>query len=151
MVMRSSFPDIKFPIREFSHEKRVEVARIVLTRLMEKYKDAVFAVYVSGSTAKKLDRPFSDLELMCVVKDDLEIAGKRCVYNGLLVCIEYRQETSFLKETREPGHDWPVGQTSTGTISFCLTVTAGCKNLLRRLRKMTGQTSRRLLGLQPSS
>ncbi len=101
--------DIKSPLREFTNEKRVEIARIILAHVMEKYKDGILAVYISGSTAKKLDRPYSDLEMICVVKDGLEVSNNQYAYKGLLVDIGYSQETSFLKEAREPGRDWPVG------------------------------------------
>ena len=47
--------------------------------------------------------------MICVVKDGMEVPNKSWVYNGLLVGVEYAQESSFLKGAREPGGDWPVG------------------------------------------
>jgi len=66
-------------------------------------------VYICGSTAKKLDRAHSDLETMCVVKDGLGVPSKRLVYNGLLVGVDYPQDSTYLKAARKPGHDWPLG------------------------------------------
>ncbi len=107
-MMRVSSSDIKPPLRKVSNEKRVEVARNITSRVLEKYRDTVLAVYISGSTAKKLDRPYSDLEMMCVVKDGLEISNKYCLHDGLLVEIDYPQESAFLKAARGPGWDWPI-------------------------------------------
>ena len=108
-MVNASSSDIMFPLREVSNEKRVEVARVIVSRLIEKYKDSVLAVYICGSNAKKLDRAYSDLETMCVVKDGLGVPSKRLVYNGLLVGVDYPQDSTYLKAARKPGHDWPLG------------------------------------------
>ncbi len=96
------------PTRKVSHEERLDVARQISDLLLEKYQGSVLAVCVSGSVAKQLDRPYSDLEILCVVSDGLEIAHKYYVYNGLLVEIDYPQESNFLKAAREVGWDWPI-------------------------------------------
>ena len=101
--------NLEFPLKEVSHEKRLELARTIASRLVDAYKDAALAVCVYGSTAKKLDRPYSDLEIFCVVTDSLELKNKRYVHNGLLVEIDYFQESNFLKEAVRVGWDWPVG------------------------------------------
>ncbi len=75
---------------------------------MHTYKNAVLAVYVCGSTVKKLDRPYSDLEMVCVIRDDTEIPNKYYVYEGLLVEIGYHQESEYLKAARDPSWDWPL-------------------------------------------
>lgn len=97
------------PIRKVSNQERVELARQISTQLLETYQSAVLAVYICGSTAKKLDRPYSDLEMICVVRDGREIPNKRYVYDGLLVDIGYHQESEYLKQARETGWDWPLG------------------------------------------
>src|SRR6267378_2451601 len=97
------------PLRKVSHEKRLELARTIALRLVDTHKDAVLAVCIYGSTAKKLDRPYSDLEIFCVVKDSLEVKNKRYVYDGLLVEVDYFQESNFLKEAKRIGWDWPLG------------------------------------------
>lgn len=99
----------EFPLRKISHEKRLELARTIASRLVDTYKDAVLAICIYGSTAKKLDRPYSDLEIFCVVTDRLELKNNRYVHDGLLVEIDYFQESNFLKEAVRVGWDWPVG------------------------------------------
>ena len=96
-------------IRKISHEKRLELAQTIASRLLDTYKDAVLAVCIYASTAKNLDRPYSDLEIFCVVTDSLEIKNKRYVYDGLMIEIDYFQESNFLKEAARVGWDWPLG------------------------------------------
>jgi kanamycin nucleotidyltransferase len=97
------------PLRKVSHEKRLELARTIAFRLVDTHKDAVLAVCIYGSTAKKLDRPYSDLEIFCVVTDSLEVKNKRYVCNGLLVEVDYFRESNFIKEAARVGWDWPLG------------------------------------------
>ncbi len=97
------------PLKKVSHEKRLELARTIASRLVDTYKDAVLAVCVYASTAKNLDRPYSDLEIFCVVTNSLEVKNKRYVYDGLMVEIDYFQESNFLKEAARVGWDWPLG------------------------------------------
>jgi kanamycin nucleotidyltransferase len=105
--VRSSKP--KFPLRRVSHEERVELGRKIASQILDTHKDAVLAICIYASTAKKLDRPYSDLEIFCVASDGLEVKNKRYVYDGLLVEIDYFQESIFLKEAKRVGWDWPLG------------------------------------------
>src|SRR6267143_4377861 len=105
--VRSSKP--KFPLRRVSHEERVELGRKIASQILDTHKDAVLAICIYASTAKKLDRPYSDLEIFCVASDGLEVKNKRYVYDGLLVEIDYFQESNFLKEATRVGWDWPLG------------------------------------------
>ena len=107
-MKKASSSEIKPPLRKVSNDRRVEVGRNITSRVLERYKDTVLAVFISGSTAKKLDRPYSDLEMICVVKDGLEMPNKYCIYDGLLVEVDYPQESAFLKAARGPGWDWPI-------------------------------------------
>jgi hypothetical protein len=97
------------PLSMVSHDQRVEIGRRICTRILETLKESVLAVLITGSTAKALDRPYSDLEMMAIVKDSVEIPTKYYVHDGLLIYIDYRQESEFLKAAREPGRDWPLG------------------------------------------
>ena len=87
----------------------MQVARRVSDKILEVFGQDVLAVIITGSTAKSLDRPYSDLEMMAVVPEGKTIPTKYYIYDGLLIQIDYPQESALLKETREPGRDWPVG------------------------------------------
>src|SRR6267378_7732192 len=101
-------PKPKCPLRKVSHDERIELGRKIASQIIDSYKAAVLAICIYGSTAKKLDRPFSDLELLCVVKDSLDKPNKFYVYDGLLAEIDYLQESKFLKAATQIGWDWPI-------------------------------------------
>ena len=76
--------------------------------LVARYKEAVLAICIVGSTAKKLDRPYSDLEMGCVFADGLEVPPmKYLAHDGLLVQIEFFQESKLLEDARKVTMDWP--------------------------------------------
>src|SRR5713101_2674590 len=97
------------PLRKVSHEKRLELARTIASRLVDTYKEAVLAVCIYASTAKNLDRPYSDLERFCAARYTPAVKNKRYVYDGLVVEIDYFQESNFLKKAARGGGDWPRG------------------------------------------
>lgn len=97
------------PLRKVGHEERVAVGHRICSKVLENFGERVLAVFITGSTAKSLDRPYSDLEMSSIVSDGVEIPTKYYVHKGLLIQIDYRQESNFLKAAIEPGRDWPVG------------------------------------------
>jgi predicted nucleotidyltransferase len=66
----------------------VAIARRISKCVLGKYKSDVLAAYVCGSTSKNLDRPFSDLELIVVVRDDIEIPMKYYLHKGLIIQVD---------------------------------------------------------------
>src|SRR5260370_19281544 len=102
----TSKPEV--PLRKVSHEERVEMGRKIASQIIDSYKDAVLAICIYGSTAKNLDRPYSDLEIFCVVRDSIEVKNKLYVHDGLLVEIDYPQESNLLKAAARVGWDWPI-------------------------------------------
>ena len=96
------------PLRSVSHEERVEVGKKICSKTLETFHDNVLAVLIIGSTSKSLDRPFSDLEMDVIVKDGLEVPTKYYLHDGLLVQIDYKQESSFLTEVVKITREWPL-------------------------------------------
>lgn len=91
-----------------SHEERLLTADQLLRKILERYADAVLAVFVTSSTAKGLDQRYSDLELTVVVGDGVELEATSYVYGGILIEIEYPQESAILKTARCVTAHWPV-------------------------------------------
>jgi kanamycin nucleotidyltransferase len=96
-------------VRKVTHEERLQIAGRICPRILDAFGENVLAVFITGSTAKSLDRPYSDLEMSVVVKDGKVIPSRYYVYDGLVVNIDYPQESALLKEALEPGRDWPLG------------------------------------------
>ncbi|MGQ0548162.1 MAG: kanamycin nucleotidyltransferase C-terminal domain-containing protein [Armatimonadota bacterium] len=90
------------------HHERIEIAGRLAEEILRAYGDAVHAVFVTSSTARGLDLPHSDLELTAVVRDGVEIEEKLYVYRGLLIEIEYPQESAIIKNTGRVTWRWPI-------------------------------------------
>ncbi|HVH16556.1 MAG TPA: kanamycin nucleotidyltransferase C-terminal domain-containing protein [Candidatus Angelobacter sp.] len=93
-------------LRKFTHEKRLRVARRISDRIVKKYGRDVLAVYVCGSTSKRLDRPYSDLEMIAVVRNGIEVPMKYYLRRGLIVNIEYFKAQSILDDAERVTKDW---------------------------------------------
>jgi kanamycin nucleotidyltransferase len=94
-------------LRKFTHEGRLRIARDISDRVVEKYGDDILAVYICGSTSKKLDRPYSDLELIVVVSDTAEISMKYYLHRGLIIQIEYLKSSKILHDAEQLTDNWP--------------------------------------------
>jgi kanamycin nucleotidyltransferase len=95
-------------LRKHSHEERLTVAKQLCTKIVEKYGNKILAVCIWGSTAKKLDRPYSDLEMLTIVRDGVETPSINYLYQGMVVGIDYYQETDFLKDAHRVTGDWAL-------------------------------------------
>ncbi len=86
----------------------MELGGRISSQALDKYGESILAVFIYGSTAKKLDRPYSDLEIVVVVRDGLELPIRYYLYQGLIVEIDYRQEKDILKSARRVTSNWPI-------------------------------------------
>jgi len=84
----------------------LRIARRISGRVLEKYGSKILAVYVCGSTSKNLDRPFSDLELIVVVRDGVEIPMKYYLYKGLIIEVDYLQSSNILRASERFTDNW---------------------------------------------
>lgn len=91
-----------------SHAERLDLAEQLAHRILETHGDAVLAVFVTSSTARGLDRWHSDLELTAVVRDGVSIAERSYIHRGIVIEIEYTQESAILKHAREVNRRWPL-------------------------------------------
>jgi hypothetical protein len=85
----------------------LRIAHQISDRVVEKYGSSVLATYVCGSTSKKLDRPFSDLELIVVVRDQTEIPMKYYLHRGLIIDIQYLKSSNILEAAEKITDNWP--------------------------------------------
>ncbi|MGQ0567992.1 MAG: kanamycin nucleotidyltransferase C-terminal domain-containing protein [Armatimonadota bacterium] len=93
---------------DMTHEERLEIARDLARRILDAYGDGVLAVLVTSSTARALDRAHSDLELTAVMRDGVEVEDTSYVHRGIVIEIEYPQESAILKSVREVTRHWPL-------------------------------------------
>jgi len=84
----------------------LRIAHQISARIVKKYGRHVMAVYVCGSTSKKLDRPYSDLEMIVAVRDKAEIPMKYYLYRGLIVHIQYLKSSNILDAAEQLTDNW---------------------------------------------
>src|SRR5260370_40707287 len=93
-------------LEKTAHAKRVAIASRISRGVLKKYKNDVLAVYICGSTSKDLDRPFSDLELIVVVRDTIEIPMKYYLHRGLIIHIQYLKYSYTLDDAEQFTDNW---------------------------------------------
>src|SRR5438046_9227546 len=91
----------------FTHEQRIEIANRLCKLILEKHRERVLVVCVYGSAAKKLDRPYSDLEVSVVGRDGDEIPMKKYLYRGRVVGIEDPVASKLLQAASKLDWSWP--------------------------------------------
>jgi predicted nucleotidyltransferase len=93
-------------LRKYSHEYRLKIACQITDRVVKKYGKKILAVYICGSTSKRLDRPYSDLEMIVVVRDRVVIPMKYYLHQGLIINIEYLTSRYALDDAEKFEKDW---------------------------------------------
>jgi predicted nucleotidyltransferase len=100
--------ELAMELKKHTHEERLNIAKQLCTKTVEKHGDKVLGVCIWGSTAKNLDRPYSDLEMLTIVRDGVEIPSINYLYQGMVVGIDYIQESDFLKDASRVTGDWAL-------------------------------------------
>ena len=95
-------------LKRHTHEERLELSRHLSKQIVDTYRDKIVAVLVTGSTAKKLDRPYSDLEMIVIVCDGVEIPIAQYIHDGMSIQIDYVEGSSFLKDARRITFNWAL-------------------------------------------
>src|SRR3989442_15325970 len=97
-------------LKKHTHEERLAISRQLSKQILDTYGDKIVAVLVTGSTAKNLDRPYSDLEMIAIVGDGIEIPIAQYIHDGMSIQIDYVDGSSFLKDASRITFNWPLSQ-----------------------------------------
>ena len=97
-------------LKRHTHEERLQLSRQLSKQILDTYGDKIVAVLVTGSTAKNLDRPYSDLEMIAIVRDGVEIPIAQYIHDGMSIQIDYVEGSSFLKDASRITFNWPLSQ-----------------------------------------
>jgi hypothetical protein len=84
------------------------ISRQLSKQITDTYGDKIVAVLVTGSTAKNLDRPYSDLEMIAIVRDGVEIPIAQYIHDGMSIQIDYVEGSSFLKDAQRITFNWAL-------------------------------------------
>jgi len=97
-------------LKKHTHEERLAISRQLSKQILDTYGDKIVAVLVTGSTAKNLDRPYSDLEMIVILRDGVEIPIAQYIHDGMSIQIDYVEGSSFLKDASRITFNWPLSQ-----------------------------------------
>src|SRR2546422_4156261 len=97
-------------LKKHTHEERLELGRQLSKQIVDTYGDKIVAVLVTGSTAKNLDRPYSDLEMIAIIRNGVEIPIAQYIHDGMSIQIDYVEGSSFLKDASRITFNWPLSQ-----------------------------------------
>src|SRR5437899_8884438 len=95
-------------LKRHTHEERLQLSRQLSKQIVETYGDKIVAVLVTGSTAKNLGQTYSDLEMIAIVRDGVEIPIAQYIHDGMSIQIDYVEGSSFLKDASRITFNWPL-------------------------------------------
>jgi hypothetical protein len=90
-----------------THSKRIHLARELCQRMSAQYPGQIVLAGVYGSTARGIDTPWSDLEMLFVVTDDCPTQGRRLLYQGMAVGYEVYRQSDLEHKLTHPDERWP--------------------------------------------
>ncbi|MBV9850293.1 MAG: hypothetical protein JO250_11510 [Armatimonadetes bacterium] len=85
-----------------AHQQRLEVARQLVSLILDRHGGTVAAIVIFGTTAIEQDGPYSDLDMTVVT--DIDLGGESKCYpcQGLQINLDYQTVAESLEEAREP-------------------------------------------------
>ena len=90
-----------------NHKEREQLAREICARLVAAHPDEIVLGGVYGSTARGTDTPWSDLEMLFVVCDGSEVAGKSFIYRSIAVGYQAIAQRKIEELLTHPSLEWP--------------------------------------------
>src|SRR6267143_328464 len=133
-------------LKKHTHEERLELSRQLSKRIVDTYGDKVVAILVTGSTAKNLDRPYSDLEMIAIVSDGVEIPIAQYIHDGMSIQIDYVDGSSFLKDASRITFNWPLSQDQFRNRIVLYDPTAWVSKLDKRVAESETADTRKTIG-----
>jgi hypothetical protein len=89
------------------HKERMSLAQQLSDRLVKKHRKGILICGLYGSTSKKTDTPYSDLELMIIATNRSRFKGKSLLYKDIVVNYEVIKERQIKELVSKPGLRWP--------------------------------------------
>jgi kanamycin nucleotidyltransferase len=90
------------------HSHRLELAREIAGRFQAHYGESVLALGVYGSLARGTDGPYSDIELLCVLRGEGIEQNHEWSAGAWKAEVNVRSQDVALREAAELDVDWPI-------------------------------------------
>ena len=89
------------------HEERAQLARDLCARMVARHDGDVIVGGVYGSTAQGTDTPWSDLEMVFVLRDGSRVERRDWIYRGIAVGYQVIEQQELSKLLTTPALEWP--------------------------------------------
>jgi hypothetical protein len=114
------------------HEERIQIANRLTRMMIEKYGSDILLGGIYGSTARKTDTEYSDLEMLFIVRNKSKAKSFEFAYAGIPVRVLVKKVADMEKDINEIKLDWPLKM----GMLFNLKITCGDKAILESFRKL---------------
>ena len=94
--------------QRFTREERLLFAKEFSEKIKSKFKEKLLTVGIYGSVAREKDQPYSDLEMLVVLKGLHPEKTMEGIYKGLKYEINFCTKNEIKKNIRTIDIDWPV-------------------------------------------
>jgi kanamycin nucleotidyltransferase len=88
------------------HDERMNLAEFISTRMIAKYSSDIVLSGISGSTARGTDTPWSDLELLFVVRGGSKVEARHFLFRGTAVGRVAIEQGALEKQITSPDSGW---------------------------------------------
>lgn len=94
--------------KKMSREERLHIAHEIAARILEKYGSDVKAIGIYGSLARQTDGPFSDIEMLCVLRSSGEEYNHEWSAGDWKAEVNFDSEDVLLEFVATVEGDWPL-------------------------------------------
>jgi len=91
-----------------SHEQRIALAKDITERILAVHGEYVLAIGIYGSTARGTDGPYSDVEMLCVLRTSGEDYTYEWTPGPWKAEVNFRSQDVELREAAKVEDDWPL-------------------------------------------
>ena len=94
--------------RAMSHAQRMDLSREIADRARARYGDRIVAIGIYGSVARGMDGPFSDIEMLCVLRTVGEEFSIEWATGPWKAEVDFSSEDVVLREAATIEGTWPL-------------------------------------------
>lgn len=90
------------------HKERLQITKDIANKILSKYKDKISFIGVLGSTYRNEDVENSDMEMLCVMKENFPEKDVQIFYKNIYMHVWMDSQKRILKMVQNIHCDWPM-------------------------------------------
>ncbi|MDY0404158.1 kanamycin nucleotidyltransferase C-terminal domain-containing protein [Virgibacillus sp. 179-BFC.A HS] len=91
-----------------SREEKMEIIGEIKERLLQKYGANILAIGVYGSTGRKTDGPYSDIEMHVVTKNGFSLVEQEFIFEPFKIEISTHQADELIRQAQTVDDGWAI-------------------------------------------